>query len=45
MVDMKYNGVEWNSSTLLQGITSLSQNKESMLKIIINSYVTKLELN
>jgi hypothetical protein len=43
MVDMKYNGFEWNSSTLLRGITSLSQNKEGMLKMMINKYVTNLE--
>jgi hypothetical protein len=29
----------------LRGITSLPQNKEGMLKIIINKYATKLELN
>jgi hypothetical protein len=45
MANMKYNLVEGNSSTHLWGITSLPQNKESVLKIIINKYVTKLELN
>jgi hypothetical protein len=42
---MKYIWFEGNSNTILREITSLPQNKESMLKIIMNKYVTKPELN